>query len=294
MVTITCGLLIIVVTFPDQDFRNLELLGNYCEVIAKCSPINTDSLSCLYQMIPYVHRTTIDTGGFQRTTLQTAALYSIACLYFFNSISWDCLLHVLIKRRCFFFVRFSLLFCSVFPLLTIILGTHSASSLFSFFIIVSLAPSVFLAYRITDSETSQTRQPSTVCLLFSFSVHCAILMPFYKDQSCALQQQWPPCLCFQPRATSLASKTLTMFHAQRLLVRLVFLPLSGGETGSDTLLTLLRFLQSFAFRIYRSSKTLNMVDTSNFSRDRTGGTALSSPFHAYFIFYPYQRRYVFC
>ena len=189
---------------------------------------------------------------------------------------------------------FTAFLSSVFPLLTIILGTHSASSLFSFFIIVSLAPSVFLAYRITDSETSQTRQPSTVCLLFSFSVHCAILMPFYKDQSCALQQQWPPCLCFQPRATSLASKTLTIFHAQRLLVRLVFLPLSGGETGSDTLLTLLRFLQSFAFRIYRSSKTLNIVDTSNFSRDRTGGTALSSPFHAYFIFYPYQRRYVFC
>ena len=35
--------------------------------------------------------------------------------------------------------------------------------------------------------------------------------------------------------------------------------------------------QSLVFRIYRSSKTFNMMDISNFRRDPTGGTAVSSP-----------------
>ena len=85
------------------------------------------------------------------------------------------------------------------------------------------------------SETSQTRQPQLFvyclpqCLLFIVVCQFITRMPFCKGQSCASQQRWPPYLCFPPKVTSLASKTLIMFYAQRPLVRPVFSFWEGGR-----------------------------------------------------------------
>ena len=108
--------------------------------------LSSNVLSCFHQtIIPCFHGTTINMD----ITLAIYYVTSHALLklvYSLNSISWDSLLLVLIKRHCFVVPNLNQS-CTVFspfvfPLLNILLGTLSASY-FRFWIITSIVPTSY-------------------------------------------------------------------------------------------------------------------------------------------------------
>ena len=142
------------------------------------------------------------------------------------------------------------------------------------------------------SKTSQTRQPQLFVYCQPRAVFFVVFqfitrMPFYKERSilCLTATMATMPLLPTESYTSLASKTLSIFCAQRPLVRPVFLTL-GRVASTDTLFTLL--FHAFYFSYYYScssnnpwcsefigpSKLLVQVDTLSFRKDPdpTGGT----------------------